>query len=398
MAIAKKQIAIKQATKPFLEQTGGVGKGRTFELSRDILSLGRTEDNEIVIKSESVSRCHAYFKRNAAGSWMVQDNKSKNGIKVNGKKILESNLQPGDVITIGDFIFSFQVPQDPDATRPHYELGIPSRLQTLVTLFERHAWVFGVGVGVAIGAGVWIKASRVATRPSGQIVQSPQTKLSKPGPMTTPVLAPEENSVTKADMEVSSKAKNKPKNELRDLKVYLKEGQEYLRENDKESAAVAFRFALVLDPGNREAIRGLKAAGVKAPKAPEVRVEPKVVKPSPEASNRAKVASLLKAAVDSFGRRSYQEAIDKAESARKIELPGSTQYLNEAKQIIDRARLKQKEDFEPFLAAALTKLKERDFKASSLLCEEMLRIDPAYAPAKDCLAKSAEGLAGKGGK
>jgi hypothetical protein len=114
-------------------------------------------------------------------------------------------------------------------------------------------------------------------------------------------------------------------------------------------------------------------------------------------SRKAKVGNLLKSAVEAYNRRSYQEAIEKAEGARKIELPGSTEYLNEAKQIIDRAKVKQKEDFEPFVQAAMKKLGEKDFKASAGLCEEMLRIDPAYAPAKDCLARSLEGMAGRGG-
>ena len=55
----------------------------------------------------------------------------------------------------------------------------------------------------------------------------------------------------------------------------------------------------------------------------------------PEQDKRKLVADLFQKAVASFTNKSYQEAIDTAENIRKIELKGDTQYLNEAKQIID---------------------------------------------------------------
>lgn len=434
MGTARKIHPDKRREKPFLEQTGGAGRGRTFELSRDILSIGRTEDNEIVMKSESVSRCHAYFKKSAAGIWLVQDNNSKNGIRVNGKKVTESALKEGDLIVAGDFSFRFfeaARTEKSEITRSHRipvasPAALPKRASRVsrgvgqkvfktsswdgfLDFAERYSWIVGIVAGVCIGGGVWLKASRVAPRPgAATALRAPALKA------TTPIESPEKPSapatfasettasqtVSKSDLAVSHTPSKKPKNDIRDLKVYLREGRDYLKEGDKESAIVAFRFALVLDPANKEALKGLRSAGVKsdppakAP-APVVVKEPK---PNPEARNRSKVTTLLKGAVEAFNRRSYQEAIDKAESARKIEIPGSTEYINEAKQIIDRARIRQKEDFEPFVEAALKKIHEKDFQASAGLCEEMLRMDPAYGPAKDCLARSLDGMAGKGMK
>jgi Tfp pilus assembly protein PilF len=45
---------------------------------------------------------------------------------------------------------------------------------------------------------------------------------------------------------------------------------------------------------------------------------------------------------------------------------------------------------------AREKLKAGDYQGSRALCEEMLRTDPAYNEAKECLALANQGLKGKG--
>ncbi len=418
MSTAKKVSSEKLRDKPILEQTGGPGRGRTFELSRDTLRIGRTDDNEIVMKSESVSRCHAYLKRSMNGDWIFQDNSSKNGILVNGERVFEARLNDGDLLVVGDFTFRFFAaheqpmekttpaafiadevrkapapkPPPPAKTSPPKPLAVafPPNLERFARKFENYSWVVGILLGVAAGGGaLWWRSHRPVERPGAlPVVQIPPRSVATP---STP------EPVTKEDLRVNAPAARKPKSDIRDLKVYLREGKSYLSEGDKESAAVAFRFALVLDPANKEARAGLKSAGVKVdpPKPAPVKEERK---PATDGRKKAKVAELLKAAMESFQRRSYQDAIDKAEQARKIEIPGVTDYLNEAKQIIDRARVKQKEDFEPFLDAALKKIGEGDFKGGAALCEEMLRTDRSYGAAKECLAKALNGMAGKGVK
>lgn len=423
MGTAKKVSSDKFRDKPILEQTGGPGRGRTFELSRDTLRIGRTDDNEIVMKSESVSRCHAYLKRSMNGDWIFQDNSSKNGILVNGERVFEARLNDGDLLVVGDFTFRFFAAheQPMEKTTPAAFIGeearkapekkpampikapppkplapeFPPNLERFARKFENYSWVVGILLGVAAGGGaLWWRSYRPVERPGAlPVVQAP-TKAAEPAAPAEPV--------TKEDLRVNAPAARKPKSDIRDLKVYLREGKNYLNEGDKESAAVAFRFALVLDPGNKEARAGLKAAGVKVEpaKLAPAKVAPvkEDRKPATDGRKKAKVAELLKAATEAFQRRSYQDAIDKAEQVRKIEIPGVTDYLNEAKQIIDRARVKQKEDFEPFLDAALRKISEGDFKGGAALCEEMLRTDRSYGAAKECLAKALNGMAGKGVK
>jgi hypothetical protein len=148
---------------------------------------------------------------------------------------------------------------------------------------------------------------------------------------------------------------------------------------------------LVIDPNNHTAIEGIRASEYRKREIP---VENNDTRPEP--SKKEQVRTLLKSSRDALSRRSYQEAINLGERVRHIEIQGETAYLNEAKQIIDRAKLKQKEDFEPFMERAREKLKAGDFQGSRALCEEMLRTDPAYSDAKDCLALANQGLKGKG--
>ncbi len=66
------------------------------------ISIGRTNDNDIVLENRGVSRKHAMieFNNNAA---VVIDNESLNGTFVNNRKINEEVLRDADCITIGKY-------------------------------------------------------------------------------------------------------------------------------------------------------------------------------------------------------------------------------------------------------------------------------------------------------
>ncbi len=66
------------------------------------ISIGRTNDNDIVLENRGVSRKHAMieFNNNAA---VVIDNESLNGTFVNSRKISEEVLRDADCITIGKY-------------------------------------------------------------------------------------------------------------------------------------------------------------------------------------------------------------------------------------------------------------------------------------------------------
>ncbi len=63
--------------------------------------IGRSKHSDIVIDFPTVSRNHAVLTRYDDGSWTISDVGSKDGVRVNGKKISIRPLRPQDVISIG---------------------------------------------------------------------------------------------------------------------------------------------------------------------------------------------------------------------------------------------------------------------------------------------------------
>lgn len=66
------------------------------------ISIGRTNDNDIVLENRGVSRKHALIEFNTNGA-VVIDNQSLNGTFVNNRKIDEEVLRDEDSVTIGKY-------------------------------------------------------------------------------------------------------------------------------------------------------------------------------------------------------------------------------------------------------------------------------------------------------
>jgi Protein of unknown function (DUF3662)/FHA domain len=74
--------------------------GKKTLLAGERMTIGRSRDCEIVIDDPNVSRRHAEIRKTIEG-WMVVDLGSTNGVKVNGRRVQEEVLRPGDTITLG---------------------------------------------------------------------------------------------------------------------------------------------------------------------------------------------------------------------------------------------------------------------------------------------------------
>ena len=74
--------------------------GRTFELSGERTTVGRVEDNSFQIADPSVSSHHAEILLRGADI-VIKDLNSTNGTFINGDKISEIVLQPGQVLRLG---------------------------------------------------------------------------------------------------------------------------------------------------------------------------------------------------------------------------------------------------------------------------------------------------------
>ncbi len=70
--------------------------------------IGRSKRSDIVIDLPTISRNHAVLTRYDDGSWTITDAASKDGVKVNGKKVQIYALEPDDVIEIGGLEMSLE--------------------------------------------------------------------------------------------------------------------------------------------------------------------------------------------------------------------------------------------------------------------------------------------------
>ncbi len=90
-------------------------EGKEFSFD-DRLTIGRSDDNTIVVKTAGVSRHHAEI--NIVGrKVMIKDLGSANGTKVNGEMVLNREIFSGDRITVGEMEFVFVAPPEARASK-----------------------------------------------------------------------------------------------------------------------------------------------------------------------------------------------------------------------------------------------------------------------------------------
>ena len=97
-----------QATLGYLKLKLPGGGGQEFEVSKSEITVGRGQTNDIVIQDVKLSRSHARFEFNAGGEVTVYDSGSTNGVSVNGVKVDQAIIKPGDVIQLGESQIQFE--------------------------------------------------------------------------------------------------------------------------------------------------------------------------------------------------------------------------------------------------------------------------------------------------
>jgi adenylate cyclase len=83
------------------------GRAQVYTLAREQASIGRSSDNDIVLNDFSVSRRHAFLKREG-DDWVLYDNHSTNGIRVNDSHVPNAAVADGDSAMIGTFSLRFR--------------------------------------------------------------------------------------------------------------------------------------------------------------------------------------------------------------------------------------------------------------------------------------------------
>ena len=76
-----------------------IGGGDPIPLLKRNLLVGRRENCDIVLRFSNVSSQHCELNVND-GFWYVRDLNSRNGVKVNGNRVTEKRIDPGDVLSI----------------------------------------------------------------------------------------------------------------------------------------------------------------------------------------------------------------------------------------------------------------------------------------------------------
>ncbi len=90
------------------------GSPRPFPVTKDSIVVGRREDCDLRIALGDVSRKHCRLTFDAAGT-RIEDLGSSNGTYVNGNRIQNIELEPGDTIQVGPVVFVLQVDGQPPA-------------------------------------------------------------------------------------------------------------------------------------------------------------------------------------------------------------------------------------------------------------------------------------------
>ncbi|HVK74501.1 MAG TPA: FHA domain-containing protein [Kofleriaceae bacterium] len=80
----------------------------------DMITIGRTPNNDVVLRDVTISRFHAYF-RQRGDKWIVADAGSKNGSEMAGDPLeprKERELTSGTALRIGDLELTFYTAAD----------------------------------------------------------------------------------------------------------------------------------------------------------------------------------------------------------------------------------------------------------------------------------------------
>jgi hypothetical protein len=77
-----------------------IGGKDNFRLDKPVINIGRHSDNDLSLEDPHISRHHAQL-RAINQRFVIFDVGSTSGIYLNGRKIIQSTLQTGDVIRIG---------------------------------------------------------------------------------------------------------------------------------------------------------------------------------------------------------------------------------------------------------------------------------------------------------
>ncbi len=120
------------------------GRPQVFNLAKDEATIGRSNENDIVLNDFSVSRRHATLRKEGDG-WFIHDNQSTNGVRVKEKLVQSSRVGDGDQAVVGTFLLRFR--EEAEAPAP-----APSRKHDSTSTCIRPIAEFNMDFGLEKGA------------------------------------------------------------------------------------------------------------------------------------------------------------------------------------------------------------------------------------------------------
>ncbi|MGH1419210.1 MAG: FHA domain-containing protein [Hyphomicrobiaceae bacterium] len=88
---------------------------------REMLRLGREDDNDVCFDEATVHRYHAVIKRSIESGYVISDisESGGNGVFVNGRRTREARLEDGDEINLGVAKITFRSDAVPELSLEH---------------------------------------------------------------------------------------------------------------------------------------------------------------------------------------------------------------------------------------------------------------------------------------
>ena len=154
-------------------------RGKTFEINRDAMSIGRRDTIDICIKDATLSGHHEDIirsQRDGKTVYIMRDNDSTNGTKVNNVPITEQELKNSDLILFGAVEVLFDGNDEPEEATTFQptvtlDLSLGSGLTTAPNLSnlnplaeqeeKKREFTHKIMVGVAALAGLAVVAGLI---------------------------------------------------------------------------------------------------------------------------------------------------------------------------------------------------------------------------------------------
>ena len=175
------------ADAPRLLVTAGPRKGTEHTLAGELTTIGRGEANVLVIPDIAVSRQHSRIEKQD-GRWVVLDQGSGNGTRVNGKPVERYPLRHGDEIEMGDTRLEFVESGGVLVKGSSKVVRRPLRGEPQVTgnqaplaaksAWKRHAplyWAILVGLAIVFAAGL-VRRNRELRREAEAAAQGDRSR------------------------------------------------------------------------------------------------------------------------------------------------------------------------------------------------------------------------------